>query len=90
MNSLTLYLTVKLLMTLWNKSFENTVGKGENAGNQHFFLSPHCFLPFPKQISIFSVTFILLSANAFNLDQSKNLSSGKGLSVSNMKSIFLH
>ena len=22
---------------------ENTVGKGENAGNQHFLLFPHCF-----------------------------------------------
>ena len=24
--------------------FENTVGKGENAGNQHFLLFPQCFL----------------------------------------------
>ena len=22
---------------------ENTVGKGENDGNQHFYLFPHCF-----------------------------------------------
>ena len=22
---------------------KNTVGKGENAGNQHFLLFPHCF-----------------------------------------------
>ena len=29
------------------------MGKGENAGNQHFLLSPQCFLPFPKQISAF-------------------------------------
>ena len=32
---------------------ENIVGKGKNAGNQHFLLFPQCFLPFPKQISIF-------------------------------------
>ena len=24
---------------------ENIVGKGENAGNQHFLLVPQCFLP---------------------------------------------
>ena len=26
---------------------KNIVGKGENAGNQHFLLFPQCFLPFP-------------------------------------------
>ena len=67
----------RLLTTLYNKPFENIVGKGENAGNQHFLLFPQCFLPFPKQVSFFSVTFILSSANAFNLDQSKILSFGK-------------
>ena len=30
--------------------FENIVGKGENAGNQHFPLFPQCFIPFPEQI----------------------------------------
>ena len=40
-------------MPLRKKPFENTVGKGENAGNQHFLLFPHCFLLFPEQISIF-------------------------------------
>ena len=40
-------------MTLRKKPFENIVGKGENAGNQHFLLFPQCFLSFPKQISIF-------------------------------------
>ena len=29
--------------------FENIVGKGENAGNQHFLLFPQCFLVFPEQ-----------------------------------------
>ena len=42
----------QLLTTLYKKSFENIVGKGENAGNQHFLLFPLCFLSFQKQISI--------------------------------------
>ena len=28
------------------KLFENIVGKGENAGNQHFLFFPQCFLPY--------------------------------------------
>ena len=43
----------RLLTTLEKKPFENIAGEGENAGNQHFLLFPQCFLPFPKQISIF-------------------------------------
>ena len=39
----------QLLTTLRKKPFENMMGKGENAGNQHFFLFPQCFLPFPKE-----------------------------------------
>ena len=50
----------RLLMTLGKKPFENIVGKGENAGNQHFPLFPQCFLPFPKQISIFQPNVICL------------------------------
>ena len=37
---------------LMRRTFENTVEKGENAGNQHFLLLPQCFLPFARQISI--------------------------------------
>ena len=33
--------------------FENIVGKGENAGNQHFLLCQQFFLPFQNQISNF-------------------------------------
>ena len=54
------------------------VGKGENAGNQYFLLSPQCFPHFPTQISIFR-SFISSSENAFNLDKSKNLLFGKDL-----------
>ena len=30
---------------LYNKSFENTVGKGEIGRNEQFLLFPQCFLP---------------------------------------------
>ena len=63
-------------------AFENIEGKGENAGNQHFLPFPQCFLPFPKQILIFQSHLVLLSAKAFNLDQSKIESSGNGLTLS--------
>ena len=46
----------RLLSTLEKKPFENTVGKGENAGNQHFLLFPQCFLPIPKRIYDFRIT----------------------------------
>ena len=36
-----------ILKTIGNKALENIVGKGENAGNQHFLLFPH-FLPFQE------------------------------------------
>ena len=61
--------------------FENIAGKGENAGNQHFLLLLQCFTPFPKTNFNFLVTFIVLSANALNLDQSKILSFDKVLSL---------
>ena len=60
-------------MTLRKTLFENIVGKGENADNQHFLLFSQCFLPCWKQISIFEFCLICLSASAFNLDQYKIL-----------------
>ena len=33
-----------LLTTLKKMALENTMGKGENAGNLHFLLFPQCFL----------------------------------------------
>ena len=62
------------------KPFENIVGKGENAAKQHFLLFP-LFRTIPKRIC-FQVTFILAYANAFNMDQSKNLSFGTELGKS--------
>ena len=48
-HELTLYHTIPTFNDPEKKSFENNVGKVENAGNQHFLLFPQCFLPFPKQ-----------------------------------------
>ena len=56
-------------MRLCVNSFENIVGKGENGGNH------------PKTGFNFSAKFILSSANAFNLDQSKILSFGEELII---------
>ena len=55
------------LTTQGKKLFENTLGKGENAGNQHFLLFPQCFLPFHKTNPIISATPNLSSALALNL-----------------------
>ena len=60
------------------QSHENIAGKGKNAGYHHFLLFPQFFFsPFTKQISNFHSH--LSSAHAFNLDQFKNISFGKGL-----------
>ena len=67
-------------MPLRKEAFGNILGKGENAGNQHFLLFPKCFLPFQKLISNFESTFILLSARALNLDP-VNFVVGKELSI---------
>ena len=42
-------------MTQKKKPFENIVGKGENAGNQHFLLFPKCFLLYQRQKSLFEL-----------------------------------
>ena len=33
------------------KAFEDIVGKGENAGNQHFLLFSKCFLSYERRVS---------------------------------------
>ena len=42
----------------WWRPFDNIVGKGENAGNQHFFLFPQFFLSNKRQISWFDQAFL--------------------------------
>ena len=49
------------------KDVENIVGKGENAGNQHFLLFLQCFLPFHGRIVSLYSEFDLSSANACKL-----------------------
>ena len=45
-NGLTLYHTISTSNDLMRKRpFENVVGKGENAGNQHFLLFQHVSYP---------------------------------------------
>ena len=64
---------------LLTKTLENIVGKGENAGLPAFFSFPPMFSTLPKTNFNFSLTFILSSANALNLDQSQISSFGKEL-----------
>ena len=45
----------RLLTTSRKKPFENIVGKGENAGNQHFLLFPQRFLLYQRQKSPFEL-----------------------------------
>ena len=72
--SLTLYHTIP---TQRKKALENTVGKGENAGNQHFLLFPTVFSTLSKREIIIVTTSILSSTTAFNLDKAKILSFGR-------------
>ena len=51
-SSLTLYHIMTTSDALGKKAFEN-VGKEENAGNQHFFLFPQCFLSYERQLKYF-------------------------------------
>ena len=44
----------RVLMTLTETTLENFILKAENACNQLFLLSPHCFLPYQRQKSSFN------------------------------------
>ena len=57
---------------------ETIVRKRENAGSQYFLLSPQCLVPYQRKIKT-SAILKLLSANAFNLNESKILSFGREL-----------
>ena len=71
-------------MTLYKEPSENIVGKGENDGNQHFFPFPTMFFILQGKF-YFLITFVLLSANPFNLDKPKILSFGKELIIGKLK-----
>ena len=49
---LTLYHTILTFNDPETDCFWKHLGKGETAGNQHFFLFPQCFLTLPNQFSI--------------------------------------
>ena len=53
MSGLTISKQSWVLMTLDKQPFENIVGKGANAGNQHFLLFPHHFHLYQEQILLF-------------------------------------
>ena len=65
-------------MTLKKKALENTVERGENAGNQHFLFFPVFSSLWKREIIILAM-FNLSSANAFNLITSKILLFSKEL-----------
>ena len=52
-------------MTLIKKPFDYIMGKGENAGTQHFLVFPQCLL-FWWTIFDFADVFILLHATAYD------------------------
>ena len=58
--NLTLSTQCQLLTILEQKAFENIVGKGENAGNQHFLLFPTVFYPSHDKLEIFESLFCRL------------------------------
>ena len=71
-------------MTLRKRPFDNIVGKGENAGHQHFLLYPQCFLPIAKHILIFrSHLFCRLQVLSIWI-QTEKLSFGKELRVNSL------
>ena len=73
----------QVVTILWKEFFENIVGKGENAGNQHFLLFQQCFLLYQRE-KLACVKKKMSSANAFNVVRAKILLFGKGFQGSLM------
>ena len=72
------------------KHFENILEKGgENVGNQHFLLTPQCFLLCERHIACFELGFRLSSTNALKFCWPKILLSCKRLTIPNICSITL-
>ena len=68
-------------MFLQDKSFENTVGKGEIARNEQFLLFPQCFYP-SRDFSPFSVNLELLPESCFIFGELKICRLGKDKCIS--------
>ena len=73
--SLSLYLTIATVKTMRKKTLENIVGKGENAGYQHFSFSNDDL--YPSTDNTVHVAYSFWSANAFNFNKSRILQYGK-------------
>ena len=54
----------------------------------HDYVRPKMFI-FPKEVFIFLVTFILLSASALNLEESKILSFDKDLTLTKQSPLLM-
>ena len=75
---LTLPKKALVLTCLQYKSFENTVEKGEIAGDEQFLLFPTVFSTSMENHLPFSSNLELLSAKSFSLEESKICCLGKG------------
>ena len=60
-------------LTTLKEGFKTILEKEENAGGQYFLLFPQCLENFMIPVAAY-----LLSANAFNMDTAKNVSTVKG------------
>ena len=67
-------------MYLQNKSFENTVEKGEIAHYEQFLLFPQCFPPV-RELSAIFMKFDIVVSKLFEFGRVLNLSFGKGLNA---------
>ena len=72
----TLYRTIWGFHNLRQEGFEH-VGKGKNAGNQHFLLFPQCFVTYHRKKKSFWHHLI-----CHQFGHEKNVSFGKGLTLS--------
>ena len=65
--------TKRPIPVLKHRAFENYVGKGGNAGNQHFSFSHNVFHPIKERNHLLT-TLLLPSENAFELVEANILS----------------
>ena len=85
---LSLYHTIPTFTTMRKKPLENIVGKGENAGSQHFLLFPTMFSTHHQIIFHFFLnTFVVLSVNVLDLNKSEILTQSLGKELKNKLSL---
>ena len=87
-NGLTLYHTILTFNDPKKEAFWKHCGKRRKCWKPAFSPFPTMLSTLPKANFKFSVTFILSSANYFNLDQSKILSFGRELTLSHASPSF--